>query len=60
MTRDTVAKSCVVQADVSQPGDIKRLVATIEQQFGMIDILVNNAGICPVRRKAPFVFMAKF
>ncbi|MDR0458618.1 MAG: SDR family NAD(P)-dependent oxidoreductase, partial [Burkholderiaceae bacterium] len=38
-------RSCVVQADVSQPDDVKRLVATVERQLGAIDILVNNAGI---------------
>jgi 3-oxoacyl-[acyl-carrier protein] reductase len=38
-------RSCVVQADVSQPEDVERLVASVEQQFGAIDILVNNAGI---------------
>ena len=38
-------RSCVVQADVSQPKDVERLVATVERQFGAIDILVNNAGM---------------
>ena len=42
-------RSCVVQADVSQPEDVERLVATVERQFGAIDILVNNAGISLIK-----------
>lgn len=34
-----------VQADVSQPAEVTRLVAAAEKQFGPVDILVNNAGI---------------
>jgi 3-oxoacyl-[acyl-carrier protein] reductase len=34
-----------VQADLSQPGDIVRLLAETKQAFGKLDILVNNAGI---------------
>jgi 3-oxoacyl-[acyl-carrier protein] reductase len=32
-------------ADVSVPGDVKRLVAEAVERFGRIDVLVNNAGI---------------
>lgn len=35
----------LVQADVSQEDDVKRLVSTTLERFGRIDILVNNAGI---------------
>lgn len=42
-------RSCVVQADVSQPEDVERLIATVEGQLGAIDILVNNAGINPTK-----------
>ena len=42
-------RSCVVQADVSQPEDVERLVASVERQLGPIDILVNNAGINPTK-----------
>jgi len=42
-------RSCVVQADVSQPEDVERLIATVERQLGHIDILVNNAGINPTK-----------
>jgi 3-hydroxybutyrate dehydrogenase len=32
-------------ADVSQPDEVRRLIADTEEAFGAIDILVNNAGI---------------
>jgi 3-oxoacyl-[acyl-carrier protein] reductase len=35
----------VVQADVSQAGDVERLITTALSAFDKIDILVNNAGI---------------
>lgn len=34
-----------VQADVSRPGDIERLVRETEQAFGRLDIVVNNASL---------------
>jgi len=34
-----------IQADVSSPGDVQRLVQSSIEQLGAIDILVNNAGI---------------
>jgi NAD(P)-dependent dehydrogenase (short-subunit alcohol dehydrogenase family) len=34
-----------VQADVSQPDDVERLVRATLQAFGTLDILINNAGI---------------
>lgn len=34
-----------VQADVSQAGEVSRLVATIEAELGPVGVLVNNAGI---------------
>ena len=33
-----------VPADVSQPGEIERVVAAAAERFGRLDILVNNAG----------------
>jgi 3-oxoacyl-[acyl-carrier protein] reductase len=41
--------SIAVQADVSLPGDVQRLVRETEQHLGQIDILVNNAGIARVQ-----------
>ncbi len=35
----------VVQTDVTQLKDVKKLFSTAEKQFGHVDILVNNAGI---------------
>ena len=34
-----------VQADVSQPEDITRLIGATVERFGRLDILINNAGI---------------
>lgn len=38
-----------VQTDVSQPGDVERMVQATLDAFDTIDILVNNAGICPFK-----------
>lgn len=35
----------IVQTDVSQQMDVKKLFALVEKEFGRVDILVNNAGI---------------
>jgi len=34
-----------VQADVSDPASVQRLVATVHDGLGPVDILVNNAGV---------------
>ncbi|MCS7260459.1 MAG: glucose 1-dehydrogenase [Anaerolineae bacterium] len=34
----------LVQADVTKPNDIQRLVDTVLEKFARIDVLVNNAG----------------
>ena len=36
-----------IKIDVSSEEDVKKLIATCQQQFGSVDILVNNAGIYP-------------
>lgn len=41
-----------VLADVADEGDVERLFATADREFGRLDVLVNNAGIA---RLAPFV-----
>jgi 2-deoxy-D-gluconate 3-dehydrogenase len=38
-----------VPADVSDPADVERMIATAIEEFGAVDILVNNAGIYPSR-----------
>ena len=45
-------RCCVVQADVSRPTDVRRLVDAAERELGPIDVLVNNAGVFP---RAPFL-----
>jgi len=35
----------LVQADVAHPGQVRQMVAAVQEQLGGIDILVNNAGI---------------
>jgi NAD(P)-dependent dehydrogenase (short-subunit alcohol dehydrogenase family) len=38
-------RATAIKADVSRRGDVKKLFATVEKEFGRIDILVNNAGM---------------
>jgi len=33
------------RADMSDPGEIERFIASSHKQFGIVDVLVNNAGI---------------
>lgn len=49
---DTLAKitaaggaSLGIEADVSQPADVARLIAGTVEKFGRLDVLVNDAGI---------------
>ncbi|HEU4637176.1 MAG TPA: 3-oxoacyl-ACP reductase family protein [Edaphobacter sp.] len=42
-------RAIAVQADVSAPADVNRMLATIQGELGEIDILVNNAGINPTK-----------
>lgn len=38
-------RALVIKADVSDPAQAERMVASVLESFGRIDILVNNAGI---------------
>ena len=38
-------KALIVQADVANPADVRRMFQEVESQMGLVDILVNNAGI---------------
>lgn len=38
-------KAAAIPADVSDPGQVERLVADTLDAFGRIDVLVNNAGV---------------
>ena len=49
-------RCCIVQGDIAQPQEVRRLVATAERDLGPIDILVNNAGIFP---RAPFLELSE-
>jgi glucose 1-dehydrogenase len=55
-TAKAIAKlggKCVsVQADVSKPENVKKLIARAVKAFGRLDILINNAGI---EKKVAFV-----
>ena len=42
---ETEVDVLAVQADVSQPEDVDKLVKTTFDKFGSVDILINNAGI---------------
>jgi 3-oxoacyl-[acyl-carrier protein] reductase len=46
----TSADVLAVQADLSSPGDIDRLLQTAQDRFGRIDILVTNTGGPPAGR----------
>jgi 3-oxoacyl-[acyl-carrier protein] reductase len=38
-------RAVALQADVSQDGEVRKMVAAIAQRFGTVDLLVNNASI---------------
>ncbi len=42
-------RAVALQADVSSPEEVQRLVSSVESSLGPIDILVNNAAIAPPR-----------
>jgi gluconate 5-dehydrogenase len=48
-------RSLVICTDVSQKGDIQKLVSEVMKKFGRIDILVNNAGVNPIYKRAELV-----
>lgn len=53
MTITQVGGKCTaVQADVSNPDDVRRLFDAAIENFGRIDILVNNAGILVFKKIA--------
>ncbi len=45
------AQSCAIEADVTDAGACRSMIAAVMQRFGRLDVLVNNAGINI--RKAP-------
>jgi 3-oxoacyl-[acyl-carrier protein] reductase len=47
--RSKGGKAIAVRADVSQAGEVARMIADVERTLGPVDVLVNNAGIGLVR-----------
>ena len=45
-------RALVVQADVTKPEDVEKLVSKTVEEFGRLDIMVNNAGM---EEKMPFL-----
>ena len=45
-------KAVAIQADVSKPAEVKRLLADTKKAFDKLDILVNNAGDLRLRRRS--------
>ena len=41
------ARGRALAADVADSGQVKRMFAEVDREFGALDILVNNAGIVP-------------
>ncbi|MBI3291664.1 MAG: SDR family NAD(P)-dependent oxidoreductase, partial [Elusimicrobia bacterium] len=41
----TGGKACAVAGEVSQAGDVERMVSEVLRTFGHIDVLVNNAAV---------------
>jgi 3-oxoacyl-[acyl-carrier protein] reductase len=46
---NTGVRAITVQADVSQPDAVAKMVEVVKSELGTIDILVNNAGIAITR-----------
>ena len=57
---EALGRRCVaVPADVANPDDCNRVVATTVEQLGKVDVLINNAGIgtaVPATRETPDEF----
>jgi len=53
------AEVLLLQADVSQPEECKKIVAETIAKFGRIDLLVNNAGVASFSKSPIFDFEAQ-
>jgi NAD(P)-dependent dehydrogenase (short-subunit alcohol dehydrogenase family) len=43
-----------IQADITETGTPKQIVAACKDRFGSVDILINSAGICPLAEVLEF------
>ncbi|PYH98716.1 NAD(P)-binding protein [Aspergillus ellipticus CBS 707.79] len=43
------SRALAIQADVSQPSEIQRLIETAVARFGRIDVVIPNAGVLPMK-----------
>lgn len=41
----TLSRSLAVQADMTRPDEIAKMILAVKNHFGRIDVLVNNAGL---------------
>lgn len=56
-------RGMIIQADMTNPKDIKRLFSETKKAFGKLDILVNNAGrydMSPIDELTPELFYKMF
>lgn len=53
---DGAEKAIAVQADVSQPDEVARMIDTVRRELGPVDLLVNNAGIAESKPHAQLTF----
>jgi len=47
---DAGGEALLMKGDVSDAGDVKRMVGEVEERYGWLDVLVNNAGSLIERR----------
>jgi NAD(P)-dependent dehydrogenase (short-subunit alcohol dehydrogenase family) len=52
---DTGRRGGMIVADITDRGQVERMVAQVIERFGKLDILVNNAGSRPGRDRVPVV-----
>ena len=45
VAKNTSGNCILVQADISDEDEVKRLYKIVETKFGKVDVLINNAGI---------------
>ena len=51
-------QACAVQADITDPESVKKLLATVLDRYGRVDILINNAANNPkMENKADVEFL---